>query len=230
MATITPDLQKVLDAAKQLDYIVSVDVLDPPQYLLDQVQTKDCVYLDYVVKGNRGKNGETVGMAFLVPTEIIDENSYKQLPFEHLFDCLCPDMAGSQSLIAGHSPFYNRGKTIYYVRPPQMDLVLLAHDQPTIVGIGPHDEMLALLVSKLQALDKVNAIQIEEILDENLKQSLNSVRPLMVVANIQVNSKIAPNVKNYNVSFAITETIYNIESEHQWAVNQLQETIAASNE
>jgi hypothetical protein len=227
MATITPDLQKFIDAAKELDCVVSLEVLDPPEYVLSQVEEKDCVFLDYIVKGNRGSGDEDVEMAFLVPNRIIDENSYKQLPFEHLFDCPCPDMEGSGSLIAGHSPLYNRGKLVYFVRPPEMDLVILEHEPAELVIIK--SEALQSLERKLLALEKVNSVQIEYVRDQKVIESMNCERPLIVVANIDIIDSNNPNVKTYNACFGIPETVYEIEESHQWAIDNLQDIITKSN-
>jgi hypothetical protein len=227
MATITPNLQKFIDAAKELECVISLEVLDPPEYVLSQVEDKDCVFLDYIVKGDRGTGEEPVEIAFLVPNRIIDGDSYKQLPFEHLFNCPCPDMENSGSLIAGHSPLYNRGKLIYFVRPPNMDFVILHEMPPELVIIK--SEPLQVLEKKLLALDKVNNLAIEYIKDPKVIASMDCERPLMVVANIDIIDKINPKVKTYNVCFAISELIYEIEENHYWAIDNLQELIEKSN-
>jgi hypothetical protein len=228
--TIRPHVKKVLEAAMEHECCEYAEIWEVPPYVLKQVPQGEYVYIHYKIKGPRSESGELVDLCLLVPYEIIDEDSYKQLPFDGLYACPCPIMDSAdfgKSLVDGHEPFRNRGRLIYVVRPPTMELVLLDHEPPQLVILKSAG--LKSLEQKLLALDKVNSVQFEYVTEPKIIDSMNCERPLIVIANIDIIDKDNPNVKTYNACFSIPETVYEYEIGHQWAIDNLQEVIDKSN-
>jgi hypothetical protein len=228
--TIRPHVKKVLETAMEHECCEYAEIWEVPQYVLKQVPPGQYIYIHYKIKGPRSETGELVDLCLLVPHEIINEDSYKELPFDALYACPCPVMDSAdftKSLVDGHSPLRNRGRTIYFVRPPSMELVLLDHEPPNLVILK--SEELQSLEQKLLALDKVNSVQFEYVLDEKVISNMECERPLIVLANIDIIDKDNPTVKTNTVGFCMPETVYEYEIGHQWAIDNLQEVIDKSN-
>ena len=81
-------------------------------------------------------------------------------------------------------------------------------------------------MEKLEAINDVNRIVIEEIVDEKLKKSLEAEKPIIVKAYIDVNDD---KIIDHFISFALTELVYDIETSHEWAVNNLIDMIEKNN-
>ena len=227
---IKTNVKKVLEAALEHEACVSAEIWGAPDYVLKQVPPGNYVYIHYIIIGPRSENGEHVDLCLLVPYEIIDENSYKQLPFDGLYACPCDIMDSAdfgKSLVDGHEPFRNRGRLIYLVRPPTMELVLLDHEPPNLVIIK--SDGLKSLEQKLLAMDKVNSVQFEYVSDPKIIESMDCERPLIVIANIDIIDKNNTNINTYNACFSIPETVYDYEIGHQWAIDNLQDVINKSN-
>ena len=217
---ITQDLQKVLDTAAAMEEVVSVQATEVPVHLLSQVEAGEYIYLDYVIKV---ENGDEVEVGFVVPTKIIDADSYKNLPIKDLVSCSCVTMSGEEDDFCVTNPYYNTGKTTYFVRYPDHYLVRLVDTSPELVII-PTDN-LKILVDKLKQVDKVNAIKIEHIVNEPLKQSLDD-KSVMIRAYIDINND---KILDHSVCFTVTELVYETLSGHDWAVNNLTELIEKNN-
>ena len=112
----------------------------------------------------------------------------------------------------------------YYVRESDQYLVRLIDTEapPALV----QSDNLKKLVEKLEAINDVNRIVIEEIVDEKLKKSLEAEKPIIVKAYIDVNDD---KIIDHFISFALTELVYDIETSHEWAVNNLIDMIEKNN-
>ena len=221
---ITPDLQKVLDTAREMEEVISVEVSEVPEHLLRQIEIQNCIYLDYII---RVESGDEAEVAFVVPVDIIDADSYKYLPIKDLVSCSCTvDEDLGEFCVT--NPFYNRGKTTYFVRPPDNYLVRLEHESPNVIGI--YTPELQSLVNKIKALDKVNYVQIETVVDEKLKASVNYDDPIMIVTNIDIKSETYPNMKVYNQTTVVPKTVWGYEIGHDYALDQIKEMIRKNNE
>lgn len=218
---ITPKLQKALEIASSIDEVISVRAVEPPQNILDQIENKDSVYLDFVIQT---KSGET-DFAIVVPkvlVESVDESLH--IPIKDLLLCGCTQVEDGVGHICGYSVFNNIGKMTYYVRESDQYLVRLIDTEapPALV----QSDNLKKLVEKLEAINDVNRIVIEEIVDEKLKKSLEAEKPIIVKAYIDVNDD---KIIDHFISFALTELVYDIETSHEWAVNNLIDMIEKNN-
>jgi hypothetical protein len=170
------------------------------------------------------ENDDEAEVAFVVPTSIINPDSYKELAFKDLVCCTCVVMNDEQDDFCVNNPYYNTGKTTYLVRYPDQYLVRLVDTKPELVIIPP--ENLKILLGKLQQIPKVNAVKAEYIVSDKLKESIKDTNSYMIRANIDINSD---KIIDHSVSFVVTEQVWNIESGHEWAVNNLMDLIEKNN-
>jgi hypothetical protein len=219
---ITPELQKVLDTARAMEEVISVEVTEVPANLLRQIEIQNCIYLDYVI---RVESGDEIEVAFVVPVEIIDADSYKYLPIKDLISCACTVVGEDADDFCVNNPFYNRGKTTYFVRPPDHYLVRLEHESPNVIAVFTPE--LESLVNKIKALDKVNYVQIETVVDTGLRESLNNDDPIMIVTNIDIKDA---KIKVYNQTTVVPKSVWGFEIGHGYALEQIREMIRKNNE
>jgi hypothetical protein len=219
--TITPKLQKALEIASSIDEVVSVQAIEPPQNILDQIENKDSVYLDFVLQTNSGE----IGFAIVVPNTLVEgvEDSL-HIPIKDLLLCGCTQVEDGVGHICGYSVYDNIGKMTYYVRESDQYLVKLIDSEAPTAFI--QSENLKKLVKKLEEVNQVNKILVEEIVDEKLKESLEAKSPVIIKAYIDVNNDM---VTDHFVSFVVTELVYDIETSHEWAVNNLMDLIEKNN-
>ena len=218
---ITQDLQKVLDTAAAMDEVVSVQITEVPNHLLSQIDVGEYIYFDCVIKLDSNEEAE---VAFVVPTSIVNPDSYKELAFKELVCCTCVVMNDEQDDFCVSNPYYNIGKTTYLVRYPDQYLVRLVDTRPDIVIIPPDN--LKLLLEKLKQVPKVNAVKAEYIVSDKLKQSIEDQNSYMIRASIDINSD---KIIDHSVSFVVIEQVWNTESGHDWAVNNLIDLIEKNN-
>jgi len=222
---ITPDLQKVLETARAIAEVISVEVKEVPANVLSQIEIEDCIYLDCII---RLENKEEVEVAFVVPVEIIDADSYKYLPIKDLVSCDCTTDSEDPDSFCVNNPFYNRGKTTYFVRPPDHYLVRLEDKSPNVIAVFTPE--LQMLVDKIKALDKVNYVQIETVIDEALRESVNNDDPIMIVTNIDINDPAHPKVKVFNQTTVVPKSVWSVEENQFYAIDQIKEMIRKNNE
>ena len=218
---ITPKLQKALDIATSIEEVLSVQAIEPPQHILNQIENKDSIYLDFVIQT---KSGETE-FAIVVPkilVESVDESLH--IPIKDLLLCGCTQVEDGAGHICGYSVYDNIGKMTYYVRESDQYLVKLI-DVEALAAFVQTDN-LKKLVEKLEVIDGVNRIIVEEIVDEKLKESLEAERPIIIKAYIDINDD---KIIDHFVSFVVTELVYDIETSHEWAVNNLIDMIEKNN-
>ena len=219
--TITPKLQKALDIASSIEEVVSVQAIEPPQNILDQIENKDSVYLDFIL---RTKSGETA-FAIVVPNTLVEgvEDSL-HIPIKDLMECGCTQVEDGTGHICGYSVYDNIGKMTYYVRESDHYLVKLIDAEAPTAFV--QTDNLKKLITKLEQLNNVNKIVVEEIVDEKLKENLEAKKPVIIKAYIDINNDM---VTDHFVSFVVTELVYDIETSHEWAVNNLMDLIEKNN-
>jgi hypothetical protein len=218
---ITPKLQKALDIATSIEEVLSVQAIEPPQHILNQIENKDSIYLDFVIQT---KSGETE-FAIVVPkvlVESVDESLH--IPIKDLLLCGCTQIEDGAGQICGYSVYDNIGKMTYYVRESDQYLVKLIDVEAPAAFV--QTDNLKKLVEKLEVIDGVNRIIVEEIVDEKLKESLEAERPIIIKAYIDINDD---KIIDHFVSFVVTELVYDIETSHEWAVNNLIDMIEKNN-
>jgi hypothetical protein len=219
--TITPQLQKVLNTASVIEEVVSVQAIEPPQNILDQIENKDSVYLDFVIQT---KSGETE-FAIVVPKVMVESaGDSLHIPIKDLLLCGCTQVEDGIGHICGYSAYDNIGKMTYYVRESDQYLVKLIDTKASSAFV--QSDNLKKLVEKLEQQNKVNRIIVEEIVDEKLKKSLEAERPIIIKAYIDINDD---KIIDHFVSFVATEFVYDIETSHVWAVNNLIDMIEKNN-
>ena len=235
--TITPKLQKALEIASSIEEVISVQAIEPPQNILDQIENKDSVYLDFVIQT---KSGET-DFAIVVPkalVESVDESLH--IPIKDLLLCGCTQIDDGVGHICGYGVFDNIGKMTYYVRESDQYLIKLIDTKAPAAFV--QSDNLKKLVKKLEAIDGVKRIVVEEIIDEKLVEKLETKtvekletktpviletkNPVIIKAYIDVNND---KVTDYFVSFAVTKLVYDNETSHKWAVNSLIDLIEKNN-
>jgi hypothetical protein len=222
---ITPDLQKILDTSEAMEEVISVNITEVPEHLLRQIEIQNCIYFDYII---RVESGDEVEVAFVVPVGSIDGDSYKHLAIKDLVSCSCVVVGEDADEFCVNNPFYNRGKTTYFIRPPDHYLVRLEHESPNVIALFTPE--LESLVNKIKALDKVNYVQIETVVDETLRASFNGDDPIMIVTNIDIKSDKYPNMKVYNQTTVVPKTVWGVEYGHDYALEQIREMIRKNNE
>jgi hypothetical protein len=218
---ITPKLQKALDIATSIEEVLSVQAIEPPQHILNQIENKDSIYLDFVIQT---KSGETE-FAIVVPkvlVESVDESLH--IPIKDLLLCGCTQVEDGAGHICGYSVYDNIGKMTYYVRESDQYLVKLIDVEAPSAFV--QTDNLKKLVEKLEVIDGVNRIIVEEIVDEKLKDGLEAERPIIIKAYIDINDD---KIIDHFVSFVVTELVYDIETSHEWAVNNLIDMIEKNN-
>jgi hypothetical protein len=218
---ITPKLQKALDIATSIEEVLSVQAIEPPQHILNQIENKDSIYLDFVIQT---KSGETE-FAIVVPkvlVESVDESLH--IPIKDLLLCGCTQVEDGAGHICGYSVYDNIGKMTYYVRESDQYLVKLIDVEAPSAFV--QTDNLKKLVEKLEVIDGVNRIIVEEIVDEKLKEGLEAERPIIIKAYIDINDD---KIIDHFVSFVVTELVYDIETSHEWAVNNLIDMIEKNN-
>jgi hypothetical protein len=219
---ITPDLQKILDTSEAMEEVISVNITEVPDHLLRQIEIQNCIYFDYII---RVESGDEVEVAFVVPADSIDGDSHNHLAIKDLVSCSCVVVGKDADEFCVNSPFYNRGKTTYFVRPPDYYLVRLEHESPNVISVFTPE--LQSLVNKIKALDKVNYVQIETVVDAKLKDSLNCNEAIMIITNIDIKD---PKLKIYNQATAVPKTVWSVEENHSYAIEQIEEMIRKNNE
>lgn len=219
--TITSKLQRILEIVSCIDEVVSVQAIEPPANILDQIENKNSVYFDFVLKT---KTGET-DFAIVVPNTLI-ENAEDSLniPIKDLLSHGYKQIEDGMGRICGYSVYDNIGKITYYVRESDQYLVKLIDIEAPLVF--EQTENLKKLIKKLEEINHVNKILVEEIVDEKLKESLEAKKPIIIKAYIDVNND---KVTDYFVSFAVTEFVYDAEKNHKWAINSLVDLIEKNN-
>lgn len=218
---ITPKLQKALDIATSIEEVVSVQAIEPPEHIMSQIENKDSIYLDFVIQT---KSGET-GFAIVVPNSMVEGvDDSLHIPIKDLLSCGCTQVEDGVGHICGYSVYDNIGKMTYYVRESDQYLIKLIDKEAPAAFV--QSDNLKKLVTKLEAVDRVNRIVVEEIVDEKLKQSLEAERPIIIKAYIDINDD---KIIDHFVSFVVTELVYDIETSHEWAVNNLMDMIAKNN-
>ena len=219
--TISPQLQKALEIASSIEEVISVQAVEPPQHILDQIENKDSVYLDFVIQT---KSGE-MPFAIVVPKTLVDDvDDSLNIPIKDLLSCGCTQVEDGVGHMCGYSVYDNIGKMTYYVRENDQYLVKLIDTEAPSASF--ETENLKKLVEKLEAIDGVNRIVIEEVVDESVKQKLQSEKPVIVKAYIDVNDD---KIIDHFISFALSELVYDIETSHEWAVNNLMDMIEKNN-
>jgi hypothetical protein len=227
--TITPNIQKIIDTANAMPEVISLTVGEVPAFELGQVPPGDYVYFDFVMVV---KNGDHVPVAFVVPETSITENSYMDLAIKDLADCNCVGAGDADDAYCVDNPFYNRGKTTYYIRPNDSYLVRLIQQHPTVLPPEQISPNLQGMVEKLKTLDKVIAIQVEEVIDpafaNTMRFSSNPLDPdqrpehlVIIRATLQLASITA------DISFICSEWQYDDTPNYTWAVTNLTEMIAS---
>ena len=84
MVEITADIQKIIDVSKTIPEVVSLQVTEVPQHLIDQIGNSDATYFDYIIKT---EDGEEVELAFVVLNSSIDADSHANLAIKDMY---CP--------------------------------------------------------------------------------------------------------------------------------------------
>jgi hypothetical protein len=226
---ITPKLQKALEIASSIEEVVSVQAIEPPQNILDQIENKDSVYLDFVIQT---KSGETE-FAIVVPKVLVESaDESLHIPIKDLLLCGCTQIDDGVGHICGYGVFDNIGKMTYYVRESDQYLIKLIDTKAPDVFVQPDN--LKKLIKKLEALDGVKRILVEEIIDEKLKENLETKtpgileikNPVIIKAYIDINND---KITDYFVSIAVTKLVYDNENSHKWAVNSLIDLIEKNN-
>ena len=218
---MTTQLQKILDLAKSIEEVLSVEAIEPTQHILNQIENKDSICFDFLIQTKT----EKMPFAIVVPKVLVDSaGDSLHIPIKDLLLCGCTQVEDGIGHICGYSVFNNTGKMIYYVRESDQQLIKLIDVEAPSVFI--QSENLKKLVIKLKSLDKVNSIVVEEIVDKKLKESLDSKTPIIIKAYIDINSD---RVVDHFVSFVVTELVYDIETSHEWAVNSLIDLIEKNN-
>jgi hypothetical protein len=225
--TITPNIQKIIDSANAMPEVISLKVGSVPSFELTQVPAENYVYFDFVMIV---KNGDRVSVAFVVPESSITENTHMNLAIKDLAECNCVRSGDADDQYCVDNPFYNRGKTTYYIRPPDDYLVRLIQQEPKIYSDQEMPLALQGMVEKLKTLDNVNSIQVEDILDDTFIGDMQfhsdplrlDEKPkdlIIIQANVQLTSGTV------DLSFVCSEWQYNDAPEYTWAVNNLKEMI-----
>lgn len=218
---MSPQLQKALEIATSIEEVISVRAIEPPQNILDQIENKDSVYLDFVIQT---KSGE-MPFAIVVPKTLVDDvDDSLNIPIKELLSCGCTQVEDGVGHMCGYSIYDNFGKMTYYVRESDQYLVKLIDTKAPAPSV--ETENLKKLVEKLKAVDGVNRIVIEEVVDEKLKQEFNSEKPIIVKAYIDTNND---KIIDHFISFGLSELVYDIETSHEWAVNNLMDMIEKNN-
>jgi hypothetical protein len=157
-----------------------------------------------------------------VLVESVDESLH--IPIKDLLLCGCTQVEDGAGHICGYSVYDNIGKMTYYVRESDQYLVKLIDVEAPAAFV--QTDNLKKLVEKLEVIDGVNRIIVEEIVDEKLKESLEAERPIIIKAYIDINDD---KIIDHFVSFVVTELVYDIETSHEWAVNNLIDMIEKNN-
>jgi hypothetical protein len=214
MVQITPAIQKVIDASNSMDKVVSLQVTDVPQYLIDRVGSNEVTYFDYIIKTEDGTQAE---VAFVVPNSIIDDDTHKMLAIKDLVSCSRTITEDANSIGVGvqfsvGNKFTNTGKTIYYIRPDDQYLVRLNNAQPKI--LTPTDTQQS-LINILKTIPGVIDIHIEEIIDDEIKSDVKSENAVMIVCTTTINGNTG------QLHFALPDTIYNNPETFEHTANNL---------
>ena len=194
---ITPNIQKILDTSSQMDSVVSVSVDVVPDNLISQIPAEESVFFDYVIKTEDVNNVE---VGFVVPTKIIDENTYSRLAINDLISCSCIRSEGaSGSPLCVDNKFFNAGKTTYYIRPGDEYLVRLKWCEPKVLTPTPIQQQL---IDVLEKLPNVEEVHLEEILDEGIQSSSNSNNLVMVACTATLNGNTG------TLHFALPDSVH----------------------
>lgn len=202
MVQITPAIQKIIDTSNAMDEVVSLQVTDVPQHLIDRVGTDKVTYFDYVIKT---EDGTQVELAFVVPNSIINDNTYKMLAIKDFVSCSCIRIEDENLIVAGpqfcvDNKFSNTGKTIYYIRPGDQYLVRLNEVEPKI--LTPTDTQQN-LIDILKTLPGMIDIHLEEIVDDSIKSAANNEHAVMIVCTATIKGNTG------QLHFVLPDTAYN---------------------
>lgn len=216
---VTPKLQKALDIASSINEVVSVQAIEPPEHILEQIENKDSVYLDFLIET---KSGE-LNLAIVVPQTVVESvGDSLKFPISDLLSSGCIQIENGAGPISGYSVFDNIGKMTYYVRESDQFLVKLIDKKAPVISTP--SENLQKLIDKLKSVNKVKNILVEEIVNEELKET--SEKSVVIKAYIDVNNDM---VTDHFVSFVATESLCDNEASHKWAVNTLMDLIEKNN-
>jgi hypothetical protein len=202
MVEITADIQKIIDVSKTIPEVVSLQVTEVPQHLIDQIGNSDATYFDYIIKT---EDGEEVELAFVVLNSSIDADSHANLAIKDLISCSCvkiedESLIGLDAHYCVSNNFLNKGKTVYYIRPDDHYLVRLTDTYATILNPTPIQKIL---IDTLKYQPGVIDIHLEEIVDDSIKSSVIGANPVMLVCTINKNGHTG------QIHFALPEILHN---------------------
>jgi hypothetical protein len=73
-------------------------------------------------------------------------------------------------------------------------------------------------------------VQIETVIDEALRESVNNDDPIMIVTNIDINDPAHPKVKVFNQTTVVPKSVWSVEENQFYAIDQIKEMIRKNNE
>jgi hypothetical protein len=221
MIQITPAIQKMIDESTKIDGVISLQVTKVPQHLIDQIDNinydyNEVTYFDYLFTT---EDKEQVEFAFVVPNSIIDENSYMHLinEIKNLISCAYiriedETLIGNDAQFCVRNKCFNCGKTVYYVRPDDYFMVRL--DYVKRVLLTPTELQLN-LINFLKTVEGVEDIHLEEILHDDIKESVKNDNAIMIVCTAIKNGRRG------RLNFALPDHVYDNEENFNSIKNNL---------
>jgi hypothetical protein len=166
---------------------------------------------------------------FVVPIEIVDENSYEQFAtnLDDFLQCDCLVQGTSEhpelKLDIQHASMNNRGTLTYYIRPPDGYRQLIYSEYAD--EITPTDPVFLELIEKLKNVEHVLEVKVEKLLDDSV---LTEEERQITHVFFRIKHTIIGTTDERYAHFIMSEPSCCNELEHPWAIEQLTNLIAAT--
>lgn len=172
---MTPSQQKLLDDFNSHPEFVTVEIMEVPEVLANQIEQTDIIMyrLGLLV------NDKSIDMDLVLTNDYInsldfDNISYSNLVLEGLvycdkcgMDCSNPDVTITGYI---HNFHENKGKPAYFIRPSDSFGIRLTSEYPAPL---PDSPALRTLISRIEQIPDVASVTVERIVSQELKDMVN---------------------------------------------------------
>lgn len=161
--------QNLIDNFKKSSEFKSIEIVDVPKILSNQIQETDLTMLNCVVSDNK-ENFEfdlVLNLDYINKLDC-DNVLYGKLLLDELIFCNHED----GHIITGcfYNDFENKGKPTYYIRPSDSFGVRLVSEYPEPL---PNSLTLNLLLYRISKIDGVTKVTASKIVTQSLKDMVN---------------------------------------------------------
>ena len=161
---MTPSQQKLLNDFKSHSDFISVEFMNVPEILSNQIEETDIVmYRCAMTKDEKPVDIDLVLTNDYINNLDFDIISYGKLMSDELVYCKHPDVTITGCI---HSIHENKGKPAYFIRPSDSFGVRLTSEYPAPL---PESDALKTLIERIKQIPDVVRVTVDRIVSQELK-------------------------------------------------------------